>query len=77
MEDTAIINAYRKLATAILEVSLEDYRRLKDILERHPGYHAARHDLEEVLGFFNSEWGHVLSSLAGVVLPSEMQRDED
>ena len=77
MENVVIINAYRRLASAVLDAALEDYRSLKSLLEKHPGYHAAQHDLNEVLRFFKSEWGHTLSSLSGVILPSELQSDED
>ena len=69
------MDAYEKLANAIIIQAAKDYRVAKRKLRRKPGNKDARTEAESIERFFRSDWFCALSDVDGEMLIRKLNEE--
>ena len=69
------MDAYEKLANAIILQAVKDYRGALRILKKHPESISAKSTRDEVERFFRSGWYQVLTEVDGEMLIRRLQEE--
>ena len=69
------IEAYEKLAGAVIVIACKDYRKVIKKLSRNPGNHDALVVKTSIERFFRSGWFGVLTSIDPEMLISRLQKE--
>lgn len=77
MKEKTNYNPYEELANAIILQAVQDYRKAKTELKKHPFSHAARGMRTSVLCFFRSDWFKVLTNINAEALIKRLNKEVD
>ena len=69
------MDAYEKLANAIILQAVKDYRGALRILKKHPESVSAKSTRDEVERFFRSGWYQILTEVDGEMLIRRLQEE--
>ena len=71
------MDAYEKLANAIIIQAAKDYRVAKRKLRRKPGNKDAKSEAESIERFFRSDWFRALTEVDGEMLIRKLNEEVD
>ena len=71
------MDAYEKLANAIIIQAAKDYRVAKRKLRRKPGNKDAKTEAESIERFFRSDWFRALTEVDGEMLIRKLNEEVD
>lgn len=71
------MDAYEKLANAIIIQAAKDYRMAKRKLRRKPGNKDAKAEAESIERFFRSDWFRALTEVDGEMLIRKLNEEVD
>ena len=69
------VEAYEKLANAVIVIACKDYRKVIKKLSRNPGNRDALVEKKSIERFFWSGWFGVLTSIDPEMLMSKLQKE--
>ena len=69
------LNPYKELANGIILRAAKDYRRALRIQRRYPWSEIAEVRIDEIEGFFHSEWYEVLTEVDGEMLMEKLREE--
>lgn len=69
------VEAYEKLAGAVIVIACKDYRKVLKKLARNPGNRDALVEKRTIEKFFRSEWFGVLTSVDPEMLINRLQKE--
>jgi len=69
------VEAYEKLANAVIVIACKDYRKVIKKLSRNPGNRDALVEKKSIERFFRSGWFGVLTSVDPEMLMSRLQKE--
>lgn len=69
------MDPYERLAGAVIERAVADYRREKYILKKKPWSRDAKKKVKELEEFFHSPWFEMLSRLDGEDILERLQKE--
>ena len=69
------VEAYEKLANAVIVIACKDYRKVIKKLSRNPGNRDALVEKKSIERFFRSGWFGVLTSIDPEMLMSKLQKE--
>ena len=71
------MDAYEKLANAIILQAVKEWRAARRKLKRKPKNESARIELESCERFFRSEWFRILTDVNGAVILRKLYEEDD
>ncbi len=71
------MDAYEKLANAIILQAVKDWRAARRKLKRKPQNESAKIELEGCERFFHSEWFTTLTDVDGAVILRKLHEEDD
>jgi len=69
------MDAYEKLANAIVIQAAKDYRAAAKKLKRNPRNQAAQAEIDSIERFFRSQWYEVLTDVPGELLIRKLREE--
>ena len=69
------VEAYEKLANAVIVITCKDYRKVLKKLSRNPGNRDALVEKKSIERFFRSGWFGVLTSVDSEMLIDRLQKE--
>jgi len=69
------MDAYEKLANAIIILAAKDYRKALKRLKRNPHNQAAQAEADSIERFFRSQWYEVLTDVPGELLIRKLREE--